>query len=62
MGLLDDAKNKVSDLLGGHEEQVKDGVDKAADAIEKQVGHGDVIDKVAEKAKDLIDDLGGSKD
>jgi len=66
MGLLDDAKDKldeakdkVTDLIGDKEDEIKGGIDKAADVIESKVGHGDVIDKVAEKAKDIVDHLAG---
>jgi hypothetical protein len=60
MGLLDDAKDKVSGLLHGHEDQVKDGIDKAAaKAAESKLGteHASQIEDVAEKAKDAIDKL-----
>jgi hypothetical protein len=59
MGLLDDAKDKVSGLLHGHEDQVKEGIDKAADLAESKLGseHADKIEGAAEKAKDAIDKL-----
>lgn len=66
MGFLDDAKetlegakDKVADLVGDHEEKIKDGIDKAADLIEGKIGHGETVDKVADKAKDIISDLAG---
>jgi len=58
MGLLDDAKDQAAKLLDGHEEQVKDGIDKAAEALEGKIGHGDTIDTVADKAKSIVDELG----
>jgi hypothetical protein len=60
MGFLDDAEAKVSGLLEGHEDQVKEGIDKAADAAEAKFGseHSAQIDGVADKAKDAIDKLG----
>jgi hypothetical protein len=59
MGLLDDAKDKVTGLLHDHEDQVKDGIDKAADAAEAKLGseHADKIETVADKAKDALDKL-----
>jgi hypothetical protein len=59
MGLLDDAKDKVSGLLHGHEDQLKDGIDKAADLAEDKLGkdHASQIEGAADKAKDAIDKL-----
>ena len=62
MGLLDDAKAKISGLLHGHEDQLKDGIDKAAKAAkaaEAKLGaeHADQIEGAAEKAKDAVDKL-----
>ena len=62
MGLLDDAKKlgkKAKDLVAKHDDQVKDGVDKAANLVdEKTKGkHADQIEGAAEKAKDAIDKI-----
>jgi hypothetical protein len=56
MGIFDKAK----DLIGDHEEAIKDGVDKAADLVADKVGdgHADKVEQGAEKLKDVIDDLG----
>ena len=55
MGLLDKAK----DLVSGNKDQVKDGIDKAADLVDEKTKnqHSDTIDGVAEKAKDAVDKL-----
>ena len=55
MGLLD----KIKELLGGRKDQVKSGIDKGSDVIEKRVGdqHADKVEDVAEKAKDAVDKL-----
>ncbi len=55
MGLLDKAK----DLVSGNKDQVKDGIDKAADLVDDKTGnqHSDKIDTVADKAKDAVDKL-----
>ncbi len=55
MGMLDKAK----DLISGNKEQVKGGIDKAADLVDDKTGnqHSDKIDTAAEKAKDAIDKL-----
>ena len=55
MSILD----KLKDLLRGREQQVKSGIDKASDTIEKRVGdkHASKVGGVAEKAKDAVDKL-----
>ena len=55
MGMLDKAK----DLISGNKDQVKDGIDKAADLVDDKTGnqHSDKIDSAAEKAKDAVDKL-----
>jgi hypothetical protein len=55
MGMMD----KVKGLLGGHKDQVSDGIDKAAAAVkEKTPDQVDgQVDTVAEKAKDATQDL-----
>lgn len=60
MGFLDDAKKKAQGLIHGNEDKVKDGIDKAADVAETKLGdeHADKIDAAADKAKDVVDDLG----
>lgn len=59
MGFLDDAKDKAAGLIEGHEDQVNDGIDKAADLAEDKLGaeHADKIDAAADKAKDVVDGL-----
>jgi hypothetical protein len=55
MGLLD----KIKELLGGRKAQIKSGIDRGSDAIEKRVGdqHAAKVENVAEKAKDAVDKL-----
>jgi len=54
MGFLDSAKKK----LAGNKDQVKGGIDKAADAVKDQAGgHADKVDQGAEMAKDQVDKL-----
>ena len=55
MGLMD----KLKGLLRGRETQVKQGIDKASNAVESKVGdkHAAKVDQVAEKAKDAVDKL-----
>jgi hypothetical protein len=56
MGFLDDAKDKIHDLLDGHEDKADDAIDKAADVVDDKTGgeHTEQIDAVAEKAKDAL--------
>jgi hypothetical protein len=53
MGIVDKAK----EMLGGHTDQAKDGVDKAANMAEEKTGgkYDDKIEMGADKAKDGID-------
>ena len=55
MGLLD----KIKEMLGGRKDQVKSGIDKGSDMIEKRVGdqHAGKVEDTAEKAKDAVDKL-----
>jgi hypothetical protein len=55
MGLLD----KIKELLGGRKEEVKSGIDRGSDMVEKRVGeeHADTVEDAAEKAKDEVDKL-----
>ena len=57
MGIFDKAK----DLLNEHNEQVDQGIDKAADLIDEKTGgqHSQQIDQAAAKVKDAIDDASG---
>ena len=54
MGLFDTVKSK----LGGNKTQVKQGIDKAADAVGDKAGeHADKVQQGAEMAKDAVDKL-----
>jgi hypothetical protein len=55
MGLMDTLKGWV----GGHKDQTKQGVDKAADVADEETGgsHTEQIDSAAEKGQDAIDKL-----
>jgi hypothetical protein len=55
VGLMD----KIKGLFKGREQQVKTGIDTAADTAKKAVPdqHDAKVDQVAEKAKDVVDDL-----
>lgn len=54
MGFMDSIKSKLS----GNKTQVKQGIDKAADAVDDKAGaHADKVQKGAEVAKDAVDKL-----
>ncbi len=54
MGFMDSIKSK----LGGNKDQVKQGVDKAADVLDDKAGaHADKVQQGAEAIKDGIDKL-----
>ncbi len=64
MGFLDDAKDKLGDLVDSQGEKIGQGLDKAADLIDDKTGgkHTDKIDAGADKAKDVLDGLDGKND
>ena len=54
MGIMDSIKSK----LGGNKDQVKQGIDKAADvAGDKAGGNADKVQQGAEAAKDAVEKL-----
>lgn len=64
MGFLDDAKDKVGDLVDSQGEKIGQGLDKAADLIDDKTGgkYADKIDAGVDKAKDVLDGLDGKDD
>lgn len=70
MGLLDDLKKKLpelkdaaEDLIEEHDDEIKDGLDQAAELVDDKTGgkHRDKIDAGVDKAKGLVDDVASSK-
>ena len=54
MGIIDSIKTKIS----GNKPQIKQGIDKAANAIDGKAGkHADKVQKAATAAKDAVDKL-----
>ena len=64
MGFFDKAKDKLTDAVDSHGDNIAEGIDKAADAVDKKTGgkHGDKLDTGADKAKDALDRLDGKND
>ena len=54
---IDDLVNKAKGALAGREEQAKDALDKAADAVKARTDTGTdaQVDKVVDAAKDFLD-------
>ena len=64
MGFLDKAKASLTKAVDQHGDKIAKGVDKAADAIDKQT-KGKYTDKIAKgrtAAKDGLDKLDGKND
>ncbi|HWD03824.1 MAG TPA: antitoxin [Amycolatopsis sp.] len=61
-GMFDQAKDKVQEFAGQHEDKVGEGVDKAADYADERTGgkHGDQIHQGADKLKERFG--GGDQD
>ena len=57
MGLLDDLKGKAQQVIGGNEEAIKDGIEKAGDFVDSKTGgkHAGKIDAVQRGASDFVD-------
>ena len=64
MGFLDDAKDKLGDLVDEHGDKVADGLDKAAEFAEDKTGgkFDSQIETGVDKAKDALDGLDGKND
>lgn len=57
MGLLDDLKGKAQQVIGGNEETIKDGIEKAGDFVDSKTGgkYADQVDAVQKGASDFVD-------
>ncbi|MDM7830194.1 antitoxin [Cellulomonas edaphi] len=55
---LDDLVAKAKNALDGHEDQAKDALDKAAEAVKARTGDGTdaKVDDVVDKAKQYLDE------
>ncbi|MFJ6670295.1 antitoxin [Actinosynnema sp. NPDC091369] len=51
---FDEIRDKASELLEQHHEQVDAGIDQAAEFIAGRFGHEEQVKTVAEKAKDIL--------
>ena len=64
MGFLDDAKEKISDLLDGNSDKVEEGIEKAGDVVDEKTDgqYEDKVDVAQDKAADALDSLDGKDD
>jgi hypothetical protein len=64
MGILDDAKNTLTELVDGHGQQVGEGIDKAGDLVDEKTGgqFSDQVDSGQDLAKNALDGLDGIDD
>lgn len=60
MGIFDKAK----DLVGDNADKIEDGIDQVAEMAKDKVpeAHGDKVDMVADKAKDVVEGLSEDDD
>ena len=64
MGFLDDAKKQLTKAVDDHGDKIRDGIDKAGDAVDKKT-QGKYTDKIARSktaATGVLDKLGGKND
>ncbi len=61
MGLIDDLKGKAQELIGGNEEAIKDGIEKAGDFIDDKTGgkFAEQVDAVQDAASGFVENAGG---
>ncbi|MEQ4518259.1 antitoxin [Pseudarthrobacter sp. B907] len=61
MGLLDDLKGKAQHLIGGNEQAIKDGIEKAGDFVDSKTGgkYADKVDAAQRGASDFVDNADG---
>lgn len=61
MGLIDDLKGKAQGLIGGNEEAIKGGIEKAGDFIDDKTGgkFAEQVDAAQDAASGLVEKAGG---
>jgi hypothetical protein len=57
VGLLDDLKGKAQQVIGGNEQAIKDGIEKAGDFVDSKTGgkYADHVDAVQKGASNFVD-------
>ncbi|WP_426303106.1 antitoxin [Arthrobacter sp. R-11] len=61
VGLIDDLKGKAQELIGGNEEAIKDGIEKAGDFIDDKTGgkFAEQVDAVQDAASGFVENADG---
>jgi hypothetical protein len=61
VGLIDDLKGKAQHLIGGNEQAIKDGIEKAGDFVDSKTGgkYADKVDSVQRGASGYVDNANG---
>ncbi|MGO4662805.1 antitoxin [Terrabacter sp. 2TAF16] len=64
MGVFDNMKDRASELVDQHGDQVGDGVDKAGDLVDEKTGgqYADKVDQGQDGLKNALDGLDGQDD
>ena len=64
MGFLDKLKKQATKAVDDHGDQIAQGIDKAAAAVDKKTGrkHHGQVETGREKLKDALDSLDGKND
>ena len=64
MGVFDNMKDKVGELVDQHGGQISGGVDKAGDFVDEKTGgqYADKVDQGQDGLKDALDGLDGQDD
>ncbi|MFJ3956562.1 antitoxin [Arthrobacter sp. NPDC090010] len=63
MSIFDDLKGKAQELVGGNEEAIKDGIEKAGDFIDEKTDgkFADQVNAVQDGASSLVENLKGQE-
>jgi len=61
VGLLDDLKGKAQQLVGGNEQAIKDGIEKAGDFVDSKTGgkYADKVDAAQRSASGYVENANG---
>ncbi|OFE15719.1 hypothetical protein BA895_21610 [Humibacillus sp. DSM 29435] len=64
MGVFDNIKDKVTELVDQHGDKAGEGIDKAGDLVDEKTGgkYADKVDMGQQKVKDGLDGLDGKND
>lgn len=64
MGMFDEIKNKVTEVVDEHGEQVGDGIERAGDFVDEKTGgqYSGHVDSGQDAVKNALDGLDGQDD